>query len=338
MKGGTLMKFFWLKTGRKAALSIVMTAAILMIPAAFAPAGASAAAKAYTKTLVVTIDPGHGGSDGGARSSVSGKKIYEKNLNLSIAKYLKKHLQEYKGVKVYMTRNGDKYVSLDERAKIADAHGSDLFFSIHNNARGSAQSYSSGASALISKGQYHKELSNVETALGKRVLKNIESGTKIKNRGFLKRTCSMKYPNGKKADYYSIVRNGTKYGIPTILMEHSFMDSKSDAAKLDTAAKVSRLAKADAEAIAWYYGLSKKNGSGSYERAGNFVRFRSRYLMKKDGELYYVKANEKYHTGWKTYNGKKYYFQKNGKALRSTTKIIGGKKYTFGKNGSCKSK
>jgi N-acetylmuramoyl-L-alanine amidase len=78
----------------------------------------------------VVIDPGHGGYETGA--IVSG--IYEKNLNLDIAKRLKA-LLDAEGIKTYMTRTDDSRVGLYERSGLANSVDADLLISIHNNAQ-----------------------------------------------------------------------------------------------------------------------------------------------------------------------------------------------------------
>jgi N-acetylmuramoyl-L-alanine amidase len=78
---------------------------------------------------VVVIDPGHGGSEPGARYG----GIAEKDLNLAIAKELNKLLSEA-GIKTYMTRNNDTYVGLYQRSSFANKLNADLLISIHNNA------------------------------------------------------------------------------------------------------------------------------------------------------------------------------------------------------------
>jgi|GEM_PF-414703 len=83
------------------------------------------------KIDVIVIDPGHGGRDFGA---VGRGKTREKDVNLGIAKELASLIRKDKQFKVVMTRNSDKYVSLAQRAKIANNAGADLFISIHANA------------------------------------------------------------------------------------------------------------------------------------------------------------------------------------------------------------
>lgn len=78
----------------------------------------------------VVVDPGHGGEDTGAMGS-SG--ILEKELVLQIAKKLKQKLEAY-GIEVILTRDRDVFISLKERAQMANDRRADFFVSIHANA------------------------------------------------------------------------------------------------------------------------------------------------------------------------------------------------------------
>ncbi len=79
----------------------------------------------------IVIDPGHGGSEYGA---VGPSGVMEKDIVLSIAKYLKKEIESKLGLKVILTRSRDINLSLEERAQIANNSKADLFISIHCNA------------------------------------------------------------------------------------------------------------------------------------------------------------------------------------------------------------
>jgi len=81
------------------------------------------------KTIV--IDPGHGGRDPGA---IGPSGIREKDVVLDIGLRLKRMVEEQLGVKVIMTRSGDIFVPLEERAAIANRHKADFFISLHLNA------------------------------------------------------------------------------------------------------------------------------------------------------------------------------------------------------------
>ena len=80
----------------------------------------------------VLIDAGHGGKDQGAPG---GKNLLEKNITLSIARKLAARLQK-QGYRVLMTRNNDRYLTLQQRADLCEKLKPDLFISIHCNAVG----------------------------------------------------------------------------------------------------------------------------------------------------------------------------------------------------------
>ena len=78
---------------------------------------------------VVLIDPGHGGADPGA-PSVSGE-IEEKQLTLQLARELRDHLAASGRVRVALTRDGDSYLSLEQRSLLARRLGASLYVSLH---------------------------------------------------------------------------------------------------------------------------------------------------------------------------------------------------------------
>lgn len=79
----------------------------------------------------IVIDPGHGGHDPGA---VGPRKLYEKNIVLDIAIKLKKILAENPLNDVFLTRETDIFIPLEERTAIANKKNADFFVSIHANA------------------------------------------------------------------------------------------------------------------------------------------------------------------------------------------------------------
>jgi N-acetylmuramoyl-L-alanine amidase len=81
---------------------------------------------------LIVIDPGHGGRDPGAIGRR--KSTREKDIVLKIAAYLKELIDRDDRLQAVMTRNGDHFVPLEERARIANDAGADLFISIHANA------------------------------------------------------------------------------------------------------------------------------------------------------------------------------------------------------------
>jgi N-acetylmuramoyl-L-alanine amidase len=79
----------------------------------------------------IVLDPGHGGHDPGA---VGPKNLYEKDVVLDIALKLKKVLMEDPFNEVFLTRERDIFIPLEERTAIANRKNADLFVSIHANA------------------------------------------------------------------------------------------------------------------------------------------------------------------------------------------------------------
>jgi N-acetylmuramoyl-L-alanine amidase len=77
----------------------------------------------------IVLDPGHGGSDPGA---AAGPGVWEKDLVLDVARQLRALLREAT-YEVALTREDDVFVSLRERARIANAERADVFVSIHLN-------------------------------------------------------------------------------------------------------------------------------------------------------------------------------------------------------------
>src|SRR6476661_1871399 len=78
---------------------------------------------------IVVIDAGHGGRDPGA-TSVSGQ-VREKELTLVLAQALRDELVKRGRVRVAMTREDDRYLTLDDRAAVARRLNAAMFVSIH---------------------------------------------------------------------------------------------------------------------------------------------------------------------------------------------------------------
>ncbi|WP_338815371.1 N-acetylmuramoyl-L-alanine amidase [Bernardetia sp. Wsw4-3y2] len=86
------------------------------------------------KLFVVVIDAGHGGYDVGNECSDLKRFKQEKDVVLPVALQLGGYLENLlENVKVVYTRKNDTFVSLEDRAKIANDSSADLFISIHAN-------------------------------------------------------------------------------------------------------------------------------------------------------------------------------------------------------------
>lgn len=79
---------------------------------------------------IIMIDPAHGGEN--SDDNVGNHGLREKDVNLSIALYLVKELESI-GANVYLTRDKDEVIHLNDRAQMAKDIGPDFFISIHQN-------------------------------------------------------------------------------------------------------------------------------------------------------------------------------------------------------------
>jgi N-acetylmuramoyl-L-alanine amidase len=98
-------------------------------PADPAPSPVLTATRPALQTLV--IDAGHGGEDIGARGADG---VQEKQITLDVARRLRTLIETRLGIRVVLTRDDDRAVSLDERAAVANNSKADLFLSLHVNA------------------------------------------------------------------------------------------------------------------------------------------------------------------------------------------------------------
>lgn len=184
----------------------------------------------------------------------------EKDLNLKIAQYMKEALERYPGTKVYLTREGDQDVDLEDRVAKAKEDKADLLVSIHNNADGKLAGYDNGCTVLTAKGDYKPSYAQTEQELACCILAELED-LGIENQGILLRTSenNSRYENGSLSDYYSIVKNSLLSEIPGIIVEHAFIDDPEDYQKfLSSDEKLKQLGEADAKAVAKYYRLGNE--------------------------------------------------------------------------------
>ncbi|MFZ2197174.1 MAG: N-acetylmuramoyl-L-alanine amidase, partial [Thermodesulfovibrionales bacterium] len=85
----------------------------------------------FSEKKRIVIDAGHGGHDPGA---VGPNKLYEKDVVLDIALKLRELLQKNPSYEIFLTRDKDVFIPLEQRTAIANSKNADLFVSIHANA------------------------------------------------------------------------------------------------------------------------------------------------------------------------------------------------------------
>ncbi len=101
------------------------------------------------RDVIVAIDAGHGGKDGGATGQ---RKTLEKNITLAVALRLHERLNAQEGIKAVLTRSKDEYIALGERIRIAREQQADIFVSVHADAFTRKAAAGSSVYALSLKG------------------------------------------------------------------------------------------------------------------------------------------------------------------------------------------
>ena len=109
----------------------------------------AAAIKKKRQSIMIAIDPGHGGKDPGA---VGPKGKREKDVVLAIAKELKKSIDKEPGFEATLTRTGDYYISLRGRLAVARKAKADMFVAIHADAYKTPTANGASVFALSARG------------------------------------------------------------------------------------------------------------------------------------------------------------------------------------------
>ena len=215
---------------------------------------------AAEEDVVIVLDPGHGGLDSGTEMKYDGKLVCEAAINLSIAEACRDYLLEnYENVQVYLTRETDVKVSLEERVAFAEEVGADYMLSIHIN---SDEGYAKGALAIVPRGRYQPEQGAASKRTAEAILLHLEELGMV-NRGTTYQLGEDRYPDGTYVDYFAVIRGCVRRNIPCIIMEHGFLDNEEDYRSfLSTPEQLQALGEADALGLAETLGLIPM-GSGT---------------------------------------------------------------------------
>lgn len=215
----------------------------------------AAESKAAEDTLCIVIDPGHGGENLGGEY----EDYTEKEMTLVVDKAMKEELEKYEGVTVYLTRDGDQELSLEERCEFAESVHADFLFCLHFNLSEhhtlfGAECWVSAYGENYSKGY---SFANVEMELLQQL--------GIYSRGIKTRLGS------KGLDYYGIIRHATKRDIPCVLIEHCHLDHDNDKPFYDHDEKLKGFGRLDAAAAAQYFNLSSAELGTDYSNYQNLA-------------------------------------------------------------------
>lgn len=192
-------------------------------------------------TKIVIIDPGHGGSDSGA----IGNGVVEKVANLNTALALRSYL-EHAGIKVFMTRISDVFVSLDARTNMANNIAAQypgaeiIFISVHHNAGGG------------DRGEY---IHSIYRGKGLALANTI--GNEMQSQLGQQKKVYEKIGEGNK-DYYHVIRNTS---MDAIIVEVCFLDNAADVQIADTLAEQQRNGRVIGYGVLKHFGLEGNENS-----------------------------------------------------------------------------
>jgi N-acetylmuramoyl-L-alanine amidase len=173
----------------------------------------------------VILDPGHGGSDGGAVAMIDGVEIVEKDIDVAVTEMVKA-LLERQNIEVLLTRDEDVDMDLKERTKFANSTDADLFVSLHCN----TSEDTSSANGLEC---YYEKQGNKGKELAENILNAASSTGKIVTREL-------------RTEMMYVVRFSN---MPAVLVEMGFMTNAEELEKLCRTSYQQILAGAVAEGI-----------------------------------------------------------------------------------------
>lgn len=183
---------------------------------------------------VFVIDPGHGGKDSGT----SYGKLYEKNIVVPIAHRLRELLIEA-GASVVMTRDGDTYPTLGERAQLANRSNAAVFISIHVN----SIKLNNGKSGGIT--FFHAQ-DPIDRLLAECIQSEIAKVSKIPDLGAWSDTRI--YKSG-----FKVLRDSN---VPSVLIEIGFINHNHDRAQMTKEDFPDRIATAVVRGIELFLGAN----------------------------------------------------------------------------------
>ena len=270
------------------------------------------------KAFVIVLDPGHGGSDPGAVRTHNGITYRERDLVLKIANYCKEELLKNPNVEVYLTRenNTDKLQDRKERIEFAKKVNADIVVSLHLNSTGETSTTANGAEIYYPNANFNTSVHENGKTLATKILGQLTT-LGLKNRGIVIRNSNEStYADGSVADYLGIIYYAKKEGIPSVLVEHGFINNANDVNNyFSSDEKLKQLGIANAKGILEY--LDIQDYRWQQDEKGWKCLHKNEYIVNQ----------------WHSINGKWYYFDVNGYRYDNNVYKIGGYNYSFDANG-----
>ena len=192
----------------------------------------------------VIIDPGHGGLDPGA---IGPSGIQEKIVALGISRHLRDVLSSY-GLEVILTRDCDCDVGLNERARMANNYGANLFISVHCNAAVNQAAHGLEA--------WHWVTSEPGRECAEKILDGIVLETGLANRG-------LKFTPENPSQLGLGVLRMTK--MTAVLVECGFLSNPTEEGLLETSSFQEKCARGIARGVMKFLGLAIKEKENMFK-------------------------------------------------------------------------
>lgn len=200
---------------------------------------------------LVVLDPGHGGEDTGAKGK---QRVEEKRAVLDISRRIKSQLMAA-GIKVYMTRESDRFIDLEQRAAMAKRWGADLFISVHLNSAGSSSAAGVESFVLSAQGHASTSGSGSDEAVAdgnKFDIRNAALGFQV-HRALTRETGAA--DRGLKRARFIVLRNAP---CPAVLVECGFLSNAEEERKFMREEYREKAARGIAKGVINYVTLTRK--------------------------------------------------------------------------------
>lgn len=215
-------------------------------------------------TVVIVIDPGHGGENEGTIEN----GFQEKSMTMVTAQAMYEELCQYDNVEVYMTHTEDVDMTLKERAEFAASVNADFLFSIHYNASVDHDLFGSEVwiSAEIPFHAYGYQF-------------GYQQMLTMRDMGLFLRGVKTKL-NDRGTDYYGVIREAAALSVPAVIIEHCHVDEERDYPFCDTQEEQIAFGKADAVSVAKYFGLKSASLGVDYSGENSLPQVQKEQLVQ----------------------------------------------------------
>lgn len=235
----------------------------------------------------IVVDPGHGGEQVGAVSD-GGRK--EKVLALSLARKLKRQLEQQFGATVVLTRDDDVQVTLGDRVALARAATADLFISLHLNSMpigpqrqstegvetfflsASASGESASRTAAMENAEAHGRGRRASDNVLAFILADLQRASAHADSSRLAHAIHAELVRGtgafdrgvQQAPFYVLMG----VDVPAVLLEVGFLSNPAEAERLSQAAYQQRVVEAIADGVAAFFARTRGEEGESREKDG----------------------------------------------------------------------